>query len=225
MKKYFIRVAIISMLSLSFFSCKDETRNFTKTEADDSEVSCMTLTKAQIEDEWVTKYTASTNPPETKIKVLKFYAYYNPETKNYSVSVQAFNDSDKSLGNLIDLNRGRGCDTTLPALLTSKSYDIELSSLQMLNPDGTLIEFFTKLIITPASYEIGGLYFLKLDMAVVTEDGSTSRGSGLPCPPCINCNPPCPDWCEPICPPTDPVDSLKGQTNPTDRIQDSLTIR
>lgn len=211
MKKYLLSLAILGMLSLLTFSCKDEVRNFNNIKPDDSEPTCMTLTKDQIEDNWVPTYTDPANPAETKITVLRFYAYFNPETNGYSISVQALNNAGKPLGKLIDLNRGKGCDQNLPPLITSKNYDVELSSLQMLKDDGTLIDFFTKLIVTPASTDIGGLNFLKLDMTVATEDGTTSRGSGLPCPPCPNCKPPCPDWCVPVCPPTDPVDSLTGQ--------------
>ncbi len=159
----------------------------------------MTLTKDQLEKEWVPKFTDPNKPDKEKITILKFYSNFNPTSKGYDVSVRAYNMDDTELGNEIVLSEGIACGTTLPPLFIGRSNDIKLDDLKILKSNGTLVDHFSKIILTPKEYQVGGYKFLQYNVDVIVGDQRSAAPPALPCPPCINCMPPCPQNCEPIC--------------------------
>ena len=188
-------ITIFALLSIS--SCKG--KNDKEGGKENLASSCLTLTADTINKYWAPKYTNPSNPAKDIITVLKFYPSYDPKSGGYKLSVQAFNNVDIKLGNEFNLDAGIACAVNLPSLVTGRSNDLDLGSLNIFKGDGSLVANFSKIILTPAVENVSGFNFLKFDVAVVIGDSRTQAASILPCPPCINCKPPCPVNCSPAC--------------------------
>jgi hypothetical protein len=209
-----LAITVFSLLGIS--SCNGKNDNTGK--KDNLGPSCMTLTKDQINKNWVPTYTNPTNPEKNIISILKFYSTYDQGSGGFSVHVQAFNKSNSPLGNSIDLSSGVACGINLPPLVQGRSNDIELSALNILKPDGTLVDNFDKIILTPEIDVISGFDFLQYDVAVIVGDSRTAGPTLLPCPPCVNCKPPCPADCQPAC---TKDDSIRLHIAPYNIVNDS----
>jgi hypothetical protein len=168
-------LAITAFSLFSVSSCNEKKDK--KDEKASFDQSCMTLTKGQINTNWVPKYTDPKKPENERISVLKFYTNYDPKTNGYNVSVQAFNKSDTKLGDLINLNEGVACAVNLPSLVFGRSNDIKLSALDIFKADGTLKDDFVKIILTPAIYKADKFEFLKYELAFIIGDTRTAATS------------------------------------------------
>jgi hypothetical protein len=189
---YFI--VVISILNIT--SCTGKKSNSGKTQ--DLTASCMTLNKSQLKS-WFPAFSNPADPVANQITVLRFYPAYNPVNGSYDITVRAYNSANAQLGNAITLGTGVACGINLPLLSIGARYEVMLADLHVLKADGSLVDFFDKIILTPNVYALGGFNFLKLDMEVKIGDSTTEMAAILPCPPCINCRPPCPDNCTPPC--------------------------
>jgi hypothetical protein len=210
-------LAIIVFFLLGISACNGKKDK--KNEKENLSPSCMTLTRDQINKYWVPTYTNPSNPEKNLISILKFYSAYNHESGSFTVNVQAFNKFNTSLGDPIDLSPGVACGVKLPSLVQGRSNDIDLSALNILKADGTLVDNFDQIILTPGFVEINGFDFLKYDLAIVIGGTSTPGPPPLPCPPCVNCKPACPEDCQPPC---SPDDSIRLGILPYNKSKDSL---
>jgi len=198
--KLTFKILIPFLLTALLFSCKGK-----KDTNGSLFASCIVLTKSKLTSNWVSRYTRPTNPIDEKIKVIKLFSVENGKG-GYDVTARAFNEKDGQIGKDIKLTEGLACEFDLPSLVKGKSNDIYLDSLQIIKADGSLIENFEKIILTPMIYEYSGFQFLQYQVQIEIGDRINMSRNALPCPPCINCKPPCPANCTPLC---EPVDSFK----------------
>jgi len=203
---YTIQLIIFNLLLISFYSCKDKKDNGSE---NNLSASCIILTNSKLSKNWIPRYTKPTNPDDEKIKVIKLFSVENGKG-GYDVTARAYNAKDNQIGKEIKLTEGIACEFDLPPLVKGKSNDLDLNDLKIINEDGSLIENFEKIILTPMVYKYGEFQFLQYQVQIEIGDRINEGRSSLPCPPCINCKPPCPDNCTPQCEPVDSVKKING---------------
>jgi len=176
-------VAAFSFLSIS--SCKEKP----------PKGSCISLSKSKIEKAWGDYIRRG------EIDYLSFITFYNPLNHEINVSVQAFKKIDKTsyqqIGPFVKLLSESGCADLLPKVKVGENI-ATLDDLEMLKEPGVLKDF-AYLALKPYSDSGGHLTYTsrlvdKKDKVLLASFGGT-----LPCPPCVNCRPPCAADCTPPC--------------------------
>jgi hypothetical protein len=146
---------------------------------------CLTLTKAQL-DSWFPTYSEPTSLPANQIMYVKFYPVWNANTNSYDVTARGLNQSGNQLGSDLMLNSKADCGTQLQI----RSYEYSMVELNLLNSSGDLLNGFEELILNPTTW-VTDPAVLQLNVSVKINGATLSRGEILPCPPCVNCRPPC----------------------------------
>ena len=188
-------------------SCKnDDKKKDPSIAAPEADVTCFTLTKKQIQDEWVTPGYTSNSDPKKNINYIQFFTSVVPRTNNFDINIQAYDTSGNALGNLIKLGTGQGCPVNLPTVLIGRNF-IDFNKLNILKNPTTIADYFQRIVFTPAIYQRDGFDLLQFKATAFYENTTMGLDGALPCPPCINCRPPCPDYCTPACTPNQ-LDSL-----------------
>ena len=172
-----LAISVFSLFSLS--SCKEKA----------PKGSCVALTRSKINKEWV-------KPGYIKdINYMTFITCYNPIKHEISVGVQAYDKDYKAVGEYFMLATGDAWKDDLPPLAVGKN-NIELADLNILE-SGKLKDFaFVNLV----PYGQNG--YLWYNTTVVDKELKSLNIKPLtayPCPPCVNCKPPCPINCDPPC--------------------------
>ena len=202
-----LSIAVIIMMNIS--SCNQGGKKGA------SGTECLTLTKAQM-DNWFPAYSNPSDPVANKISVLEFFPAYDAGSKTYSVSVKGYNTSNAQLGNALDFSTGSACVIPDPVPGIGKHYQLFLADLNILNADGALKDGIENIKLTPQTYSDGQLKF----EVTATQNGEIiALGFILPCPPCLNCRPPCPDDCTPAC---DSIISMDSGTITRDTISKDI---
>ena len=165
---------------------------------------CLTLTNTQLGD-WFPAYSNPSDPVANQISVLKFYPVISSGDTGYSVTVKAFNSANTQLGNELTLNSGI-CELPVPLPGLGQRYEVWLSDLNILKQDGSLMDNLTELIFTPSTNT--GANLIQFSVSAKIDGVSMARGDVLPCPPCVNCRPPCPSDCIPACDSTGMQDTM-----------------
>jgi hypothetical protein len=161
---------------------------------------CISLSKSKIDKAW------SSYIKNGEIDYLTFITFYNSITHEMIVSVQAFKKNHNPIGPSVKLYTEEGCADLLPKVAVGEN-TASLKELDILSENGKEFKDFGYLVLTPYSYE----GYLAFKTRVVDKNNkalSITLESTLPCPPCINCRPPCPTLCSPPCTP-EQLDSIQ----------------
>lgn len=178
------------ILLLSIISCGDN-----KTTAEPR--GCLTLTKDQIQTEWVDRGYFSNSNPRENLTYVWFESTRNPDG-SFAVKAQGIKgDGTTAMGDPITLGKGSDCPPGLPNA-SIKSNQALFSDWNILR-DGSLEVRFQNLAFTPTANTSSGQELLEYRAMAYYEDITSDLPSLLPCPPCINCRPKCPTWCTPPC--------------------------
>jgi len=189
-KSIWLVLLVVSAFSfLAISSCKEEKP---------PKGSCISLSKSKIEKAWGDYIR------QGKIDYLSFITFYNPINHEINVSVQAFDSSYKPIGPFVKLLSESDCADSLPKLRVGENI-ATLADLEILI-DSVHLKDFAYLALTPYSKE-GNLAY-KTRVVDKNEKVLSATGGTLPCPPCINCRPPCPADCTPVC-----ADTVIDNTN------------
>jgi hypothetical protein len=179
---------------------------------------CISLSRSKIDKAW------SGYIKNGEIDYLTFITFYNSITHEMTVSVQAFKKNHNPIGPFVKLYTEEGCADLLPKVAVGEN-TASLSELNILSENGKEFKDFGYLVLTPYSYS----GYLAFKTKVVDKNTSLLglMSETLPCPPCINCRPPCPALCSPPCTP-EQLDSIQGlgstiDTNLNIKSGDSLT--
>jgi hypothetical protein len=188
------------------------------------DVTCFTLTKKQIQDEWITPGYTSNSDPKKNINYIQFFTSVVPRTNNFDINIQAYDTTGAPLGNLIKLGTGQGCPINLPTVLIGRNF-LDFKRLNILKDPTTIADYFQRIVFTPAIFQKDGFDLLQFKTTAFYENTTMGLEGALPCPPCINCRPPCPDYCTPACTP-EQLDSL-ASINPMSPVRpiDTANIR
>ncbi|MGQ0737590.1 MAG: hypothetical protein ACT4OJ_00885 [Bacteroidota bacterium] len=181
-------IAVCTLLGVT--SCKDEKKPalvLPKVKLTGINATCVELSKAQIESEWISTGQAGS------ISYIGFYTSYNWLTGgDFTVHALAFDINNNRIGNSILLTTGTSCNVMLPPLSIGENI-INMSELDILDGQGQLKDF-EKILLTPRKFVpvdpvITGEY-LQYEMNVISKGGPGPNRFGLPCPPCQYCKPP-----------------------------------
>jgi hypothetical protein len=202
------KVRLLILAGISFillYSCSD---NKKKEPAAALGPSCVTLTSSQINDAWVTPgYTTPGN--RNLIKWVRVYTTWNGMAgSDFRVTVTGIRaDFTEIAGSSIPLTSGAACAVSLPANISVGKNSFLLTSLDILEANGTLKSDFNFVKLAPQAWPDNTNY-MNYSVDVVSGGGTVAKGGSLPCPPCIYCQPPCPIEPSDSLPPNDTSKAL-----------------
>ena len=182
--------------------------------------TCLSLSKSKIKKSWNPEYKNRND--SNRPKYLKFFTTYDPIKRTFRVSAMAYKGplgKYQPIGSYIKLSNGNSCPTDLPTVAVGEN-TIDIDDLYILDSNGKLRDF-AYISLKPYADTTTG--FLRYKIDVVDKNRVTilelEPPSTNPCPPCINCIPPCPTNCKPICE-VKYEDSLKTNTPIADTAND-----
>jgi hypothetical protein len=173
-------------------SCKNK-----KTETKKEMLACdITLAAADLQAQWVTPdYTKPGDPNE--IDTVDIVVSYDPVSKQMQVTLKGMRKGNTEVkGSDIKLFDGTSCSKPAYTSIPEHNY-FKLADLGVLDGQGKLTNF-NYIRFVPQKYSRDGSV-MNFALSVFTGGVSDPKDESLPCPPCLNCNPPCPEDCTPAC--------------------------
>ncbi len=194
---------IVAVAMVVLFSCNETKKG--KDAKLTTTTPCFSLTKEQIKTAWIDPgHTGNLNPKDN-IKFIQFMSTQNPDN-SIDVSVQGLKEDGTPIGDPIRLEKEAGCRPDFPKVTVKKNF-AELSVWKILKDPTTFSDKFVKVGFMPDIFTAeGGEQVLQFKVTSYSTDTEDDFPSLLPCPPCINCRPPCPANCTPACTTKDSMD-------------------
>jgi hypothetical protein len=199
---------IMVSVAAGIFSCKNGKQSLTNS----TSVTCVRLTKDQLQ-QWVNAgYTDSTKPNYIVAVRIKT-AYAGPGTEFRVYAVGQRKDGSLIDSSLTELNTADSCgQISLSEFVFTGSCFADFKKMHIWKPNGTVNDSLKYIKLTPYSYSdtsahIDLLAYNAESVGIPTGFGGNMKSTLPPCPPCPSCTVYCPPGCNGKCG-TGSVDSL-----------------
>jgi len=188
--------ALVSLLAV-FTSCLFIISSCKGKKEEKETLACdISFAAATMEKDWVTpKYTEPGN--QNEIVTVDIVVLYDPDSKQMRVSLKGLRkDNTEVTGSDVKLFDGTSCTKPVYTSIPDHNY-FKLADLGILDEQGKLKKF-NYIKFEPQKYSRNESV-MNFAISVFADGVSNPKDGSLPCPPCLNCIPPCPEDCSPPC--------------------------